>query len=133
MREASTDTPFTNTQVIENTTIEIHQDRGIIRVYGQHGTPLLNITGLPKPIPEAGAGEQLTIEIREPGAVCNWGPTPTVITGSNPIPHPLEDDPWREQRADTASLLAAAGATTNRGRDQEEASSWTHEILVASS
>lgn len=41
----------------------------------------------------------------------------------NPIPHALEDDPWREQREDTGSLLTAAGATTTGDRKREEASS----------
>ena len=122
MRQPSADTSnarFPNIQQIENATIEIHQDQGIISVSGQDGKPLLDITGLPRPVPEINEGQpQLTIEIREHGAVCNWGPTPTVVTGSNPIPHPLEDDPWRERRGDTLNLLAAAGATTAGGQDR---------------
>ena len=116
----TSDTPFTNVHVVGSATIEIHQDSGMVRVYGQDGKPLLHLTGLPRPVPEVGSeGQQLTVEIRDHGAVCNWGPTPTVVTGSNPIPHPLEDDPWREHRDDAATLLAAAGATTtgtDRGR-----------------
>jgi hypothetical protein len=118
----SIDGHYTNKQVVESTAVEIQCDRGILYVYGHDGTPLLKITGLPKPIPDVSDGQhytrQLTIDIREHGAVCNWGPTPTVVTGNNPIPHPLEDDPWRSDRHDTVAILQVAGATIVEGHPE---------------
>jgi hypothetical protein len=103
-------------EVVEKATIEIQHERGILYVYAQDGKPLLKITGLPRPVPRLTNGDhivrQLTIDIRHEATVCNWGPTPTVITPNNPVPHPIEDDPWREQRDDAAAyILNKEGAT----------------------
>jgi hypothetical protein len=106
----------TSTEVVERTTIQIQHDRGILYAYANDGKPVLKITGLPRPVPRLSDGDegcrQLTIEIRQEGAVCNWGPAPTVITPNNPVPHPVEDDPWREQREDAGPyILKSAGVT----------------------
>jgi hypothetical protein len=107
------------TETIESTRVEIQHDRGILYVYGRDGKPLLKITGLPRPIPRLkevdGGPRPLTIEIRQQGVICNWGATPTVVTPSNPIPHLIEDDPWRDERGDTAYIAQMAGATIHPG------------------
>lgn len=112
------------TQRLQSTMVEILHDRGIIYVYARDGTTLLKITGLPKPIPEIGDDHrcirQLTIDIHEHCAVCDWGPTPNVVTASNVRPHPLEDDPWQADRKDAAYLLKLAGATLiDKGHDKD--------------
>lgn len=86
----------TSKEVVPHTELEIQHDRGILYLYAQDGTPLIKITGLPKTMPQLVDDQrhlrQLTIEIHDPGAVCNWGRTPTVVTAAYPIRHPLEDD-----------------------------------------
>jgi hypothetical protein len=124
MTEASAErvSDTTATELVERTTVELQHDRGILYVYGSDGKPLLKITGLPRPAPRlteaTNSNRQLTIEIRGESAVCNWGPTPAVVTAANPRPHPIEDDPWREERGDSAYILRTAGATMPPGADK---------------
>ena len=102
--------PTTSTEAVSF--IELHHDHGVLYVYGRDRKPLLKITGLPRPIPRLQDCSELAIEIRQEGAVCNWGPTPTVITPGNPIPHPIEDDPWRDKRDDVEDIVVRAAGVT---------------------
>ena len=75
------DTRTASNQTIHSTALEIQHDRGVIYVYNRDGSPLLKITGLPRPIPHAcadlpGSEQQLTIEVLVNGANCEWRSLP---------------------------------------------------------
>ena len=93
-------------QTIESTALEIQHDRGVIYVYGRDGSPLLNVTGLPRPIPDCDspAGRQLTIDIVTAGVSCGWTPHVGAVERSyGPVPGGA--------RRDRESILKQAGAT----------------------
>ena len=94
-----TDRYCTGKEVIQRTTVEFQHDRGIVYVYRDDGSPVLKITGMPNRIPEIGGTHnlQLTVDVRD-GAVCNWALTPTLVTGTPPIPHFIKDDEHSNRR-----------------------------------
>ena len=93
-------------QIIESTALEIQHDRGVIYVYCRDGSPLLKITGLPRPVPfcDSPAGRQLTIEIVAADVNCGWMPHLGAVQQSH------ETTP-EGASADREFILKQAGAT----------------------
>ena len=114
MRRQPADRHSAATEVLQRTTVEFQHDRGIVYVYGNDGSPLLKITGLPKHIPQlrdAGDLRQLTVDIGD-SAICNWGPSPNLQACSHPMPQTQEGALSHDDGADdTRRILESAGAT----------------------
>jgi hypothetical protein len=76
----------TSIEVLEGAAVEIQRDQGIMCILRHDGTPVLKITGLPKPLPEL-AKTHFTIDITEQGAaVFHCIETPTIGIAETRVP-----------------------------------------------